>query len=273
MVDSSCSKVPGFADAVREAISASTRAFSRIVTPDDDRGDFLFNLIYSTPRASGGAAVSLNFAGIGSLNPVEGSPFVRANSNIRLYCDNDARWKPSEQQPGWVQDKDNGMVAPESSLCTTARDSNGQTGNLWGVRFNGRAPRVGENARRFTITLCDALLFPGVPVPSTFLNTGGKLLDWARFVQRTGLDEIRGVLSFTILHELAHCFNVPGDYAYGWEKVVALAAPQSLENADSYAFFGALSILPDFWRYRDAAPAVPSRKRRARQQRVTSFSS
>ena len=219
---------------------------------------------------------------IGSLT----STTDRASSEIRVYCENDARWvmhPDPKYRTTYAVEETNHMATFTSSLC------NGTSlGTPYALTNRGRRIQSGENPNRAVVTLCDNLIKrqPGEPLKWTF--TGGvRTVNWPAVAKQSSPRIMEGVVAHTIFHELAHIsqpakviVDVAGQNSYGWDAVWNMPYADAIRNADNFGeylrqsillkdncakdhrslvFYGDFSLLPGLWQDVEDAMDVASK--------------
>ncbi|KAF2754874.1 hypothetical protein EJ05DRAFT_513790 [Pseudovirgaria hyperparasitica] len=262
-IHSSCSPYPAVLQAVTEAIKMASLASQHLEAEDDwEKYDTFglgaaFRLVWNiADRDDYEVAldqVSTIFGSIAETRP--GDSF--SGADIHIYCDNDERWKlakdrtalgplmqgdpaplpNSREHPDqqiWV-DNTSGVYHIGIPACFYDTTAVTYTKAIRSP-FHSRPP-----ARRAAITICN----DGLKRYSTLdgyidIKTGIDL-------SKIGVGAVSVFLSHTILHELTHTLpyevNDDEDNPYGWEHSIQKHTDAALDNADNYAYFGALALL------------------------------
>jgi hypothetical protein len=113
-----------------------------------------------------------------------------------------------------------------------------------------------QNADRAVITICNmAFDSPAVLGFPTSLSDP-LVINQPNGLAGNDIDSFFGMISNTILHELAHVVSITnrkmevldmpdGDTAYGWNNVFANTADIAIKNADNYVYLGIWAGLAD----------------------------
>ncbi|KAL2071513.1 hypothetical protein VTL71DRAFT_12748 [Oculimacula yallundae] len=254
---------------MQEAFSMARRAADRLSSDSDTDFSAVFKRIFKIEKSD--STTFRNLFGEYTQEPVlvqTGKDFVfdkmrsigrdwhsvtrgteqqRLDSNVRLYCDNDARWKPAKSTPGILIDKANGLFAREvGPPCQTRSRLQAKVYREPLVYNDGRTPQAKD---RHTITFCDAAFNVG-DVPISLFEVPPNV-----DLGQHNIKLFSATLSKTILHEFTHLWpynllDIPNDVnplaPYGWDNIVKIESTEHrINNADSYAYLGIWALLAD----------------------------
>ncbi|KAF8849827.1 hypothetical protein BDZ45DRAFT_809674 [Acephala macrosclerotiorum] len=173
-----------------------------------------------------------------------GSEEDRLASNVRIYCDQDARWKPFPKHADAVYDPNNLMLydASKSPRCVL---STATFAKVYSKRMKITPKRAQHNPHRNTITICDKL-FSDAP--------DGAFLGFFNLDPSDDLSQLPYIEAFRfsipaiILHEFTHVWPYrTSDAGYGWDESVHLVNNEErVNNADSFMYLGLWALLADY---------------------------
>ncbi|KAH7110075.1 hypothetical protein B0J11DRAFT_512614 [Dendryphion nanum] len=243
-IDKSCKGITGFDVYLQEAQTNAKRSVERMDSKTDTDFEAIFKRIFKTEKGSdGGKYVRGTLDGIINLKPTDDLK----GSDIRLFCDNDARWVKKES--GGFYDPINDMVH-DTLVCQSDK---------WGRCYQQKAkdpptdpqsPRYGHNPNRYVISICNAVFDneaskKGYPLYLNEKFTRGNLGTWS-------IELLALFASRTILHELIHAISngeiidqTAGGGAYLWKNIIVKDAESSRLNADNYVYLSIWATLAD----------------------------
>lgn len=146
------------------------------------------------------------------------------------------------------------MVTENEPSCRRTNDQGAKTG--LGRCYERKAKgRPGHNDNRIIVTICD-LTFTSPAADGVPASLKDSLVtDQQAVLADTLVEGFSGMVSSTLLHELAHAVSYNGqfvvqdlpdkDTAYGWDNIFGNAAATAVRNADNYAFLGIWAGLAD----------------------------
>ncbi|KAF2622939.1 hypothetical protein BU25DRAFT_414708 [Macroventuria anomochaeta] len=183
----------------------------------------------------------------------------RKASDIRIYCDEDARFEPrGDTTPRFDGEEPNSKrndIKKEWWDPINKRLAGNPGCKYNAIRTDGKvtfastyglhakiAPVKGDDAEnwdRQTMTICNVWL-----KQKNRFNTMSEVAlssGWPRYKALVPPDALTSVGSMLMLHEMHHFRDYRAtDYAYGWKNCLQLAAGKAIANADTFALFGVM---------------------------------
>lgn len=264
-LDGSCNGYAGVRPAITEALKMFSRGDHRLGDSKDADIAIAFQRVYSAPTSDAASVATVRniMGGLSNLMEVT----TRSTSDVRIYCDQDARWSlypdrkdlpagstansqlPADKQR-WV-DLTNRMTYRGPPGCKDG-DTIAEVFPLPLSKSNG------ESANRATMTLCQPYINPPNGIV-TIEGQGNKDFTNIKLTE-DGMEEL---LSVTLVHELTHIpaydskcscsiskrllskctfayYGVADDVdknnigAYGWENIIKKSTADAIKNAENY---------------------------------------
>ncbi|KAM0719488.1 hypothetical protein Q7P37_005393 [Cladosporium fusiforme] len=284
-LDNSCKKY--WPDAVQQEDGISSAAFDKImaeVVQTVKMGHMRIAIKIDEPSPEGSMDqwyydefMNIVWGGqYNSLQQLEKASSGRQSSDIRIYCDNDSRWKElvmdedgkpkkDESQPHGYEvkplakeystDLEEKVYLDETNLikikgvpschknalrAALPQDVRENRGRTIAMTAGGKAGAVAhpyEKLGRVSMTICDHWL----NIEHRFDLMSDLPVGHGLFSRKADphIDDLRIFTSMTMLHELHHhSLYRKSDHAYDWKPAVALEQSKAQDNADSYAMFG-----------------------------------
>ena len=223
-VDGSCDKYQQLPAAINEATDMANRAAQRMQDSSDSYFQRVLNKIFNNPPASSNAAVNSKSSfklkrwtllihcalavtsGIAAITRVVGDTDARRQtSEIRVYCDDNARWSLQEDIAGDPKpnsgrlDKDKVWIDKTNHMFVTGSPFICQ-GNTQAETYSRSGPATGEPPKRNTMTICSSQF--AVPSTMNVATLYGKSPDPTDFTKINSVSTFGALVSVTVLHEV-----------------------------------------------------------------------
>ncbi|KAL9618856.1 MAG: hypothetical protein Q9160_006446 [Pyrenula sp. 1 TL-2023] len=246
-------------DAIEEAIKMATRAKERFESKTDTDYENVFKYLFKVEKANADK-MTTDF-----LKDVSEARLADRNAaNVRIYCDQDARFKQridpkTKVKVGGFEDPDNWIQYPAKHdfQTTGCLDTHGlklyTMAQTYKIKMEGEPPQKQEE-NRATVTMCDMSFFTLKPDNSNDRPRKGileKRLKEGADLTTQPLEFFKDWISKIFLHELGHCLPWSwsdlndGHFGVLWDNVRKAPAGVAKRNPDTYAYFGQLALMAD----------------------------
>ncbi|KAF1848008.1 uncharacterized protein K460DRAFT_426952 [Cucurbitaria berberidis CBS 394.84] len=250
--DKSCTGDRSLTEALKETKLMGEKASERLKSSSDADYQHVYEFLMKRKKSDKAELDKIE----GKMTEVKD----RNTANIRIYCDDEKRWKPrvdpkTGQNTGGWEDPENWMQYSGRFEWSQPGCHDKRWGELYTYAQTYKTYMNGEPSQkqadvRATVTICELGLFTENKKPRRVLSQLQKDLDLTK--PPAGIEVLALHPSKTILHELSHFHGydtIDNGYFISNPKanpnIRSLDAGELMKNADVRAYLGQLAILAD----------------------------